>query len=211
MTKILAAVHCFLWGAPSLILVLGVGFYLSLRTGFAQMRLFPKALKEFFSKLFCKHTDPEGVSSFQALCTALAATVGTGNLVGVAGAICLGGPGAVFWMWICGILGMVTKYAEVVLAVRYRILQDGEYVGGPMYIICHGMGQRWKRLALLYSSFGVIAAFGVGNAAQINAVIGGINSVLKQTGLEESFGCNLELPKTIANGDGVCEIRFVRK
>ena len=190
MTRTLEAIHGFLWGAPSLVLVLGVGIYLTLRTGFVQFRLFPKAARFFFRKLFCKDQQGEGVSSFQALCTALAATVGTGNLVGVAGAICLGGPGAIFWMWVCGILGMVTKYAEVILAVRYRVKQNGEYLGGPMHIICRGMGRRWKWLAVMYSSFGVLAAFGVGNATQINAVIGGINSVLDQFGFRESFGCN---------------------
>ena len=186
MIKIISAVHGFLWGVPSLVLILGVGLYLSIRTGFAQIRLFPWAMLDLLRKLWGREVRTEGVSSFQALCTALAATVGTGNLVGVAGAICLGGPGAVFWMWICGILGMVTKYAEVVLAVHYRVRQSGENFGGPMYIICRGMGQKWKWLASLYSIFGVVAAFGVGNATQINAVLSGINDVLGRFGLGES-------------------------
>ena len=185
MIKIISAVHGFLWGVPSLVLILGVGLYLSIRTGFAQIRLFPRAMLDLLRKLWGREVRTEGVSSFQALCTALAATVGTGNLVGVAGAICLGGPGAVFWMWICGILGMVTKYAEVVLAVHYRVRQSGENFGGPMYIICRGMGQKWKWLASLYSIFGVVAAFGVGNATQINAVLSGINDVLGRFGLAE--------------------------
>ena len=191
MTKIIGSVHSFLWGAPTLVLILGVGLYLSIRTGFAQIRLFPRAMRDFLRKLWGREAQGEGVSSFQALCTALAATVGTGNLVGVAGAICLGGPGSIFWMWICGILGMVTKYAEVVLAVRFRTRYNGEHLGGPMYIICRGMGQKWKWLAGLYSFFGVVAAFGVGNATQINAVLSGINDVLGRFGLEENTSRNL--------------------
>ena len=184
MTKILEAVHSFLWGVPALVLILGVGLYLSLRTGFSQLTLFPRAARLFFRRLMGREQSTEGVTPFQALCTALAATVGTGNLVGVAGAICLGGPGAIFWMWICGILGMATKYAEVTLAVRYRVRENGEYVGGPMHMILGGMGQKWKWLASCYSFFGVIAAFGVGNATQINAVISGINGVLGGFGMD---------------------------
>ena len=198
MIKIIGSVHGFLWGAPTLVLILGVGLYLSVRTGFAQIRLFPRAMGNFLRKLRSREAETEGVSSFQALCTALAATVGTGNLVGVAGAICLGGPGSIFWMWICGILGMVTKYAEAVLAVRYRVRSDGEFLGGPMYIICRGMGQKWKWLAGLYSFFGVIAAFGVGNATQINAVLSGINDVLGRFGFQESSFRNLTIGVILA-------------
>ena len=191
MTKYLTQVHGFLWGAPALLLILGVGLFLTVRTDLAQLRLFPAALRDFWRKLLGRDGGEAGVSPFQALCTALAATVGTGNLVGVAGAICLGGPGAVFWMWLCGILGMVTKFSEVTLAVRYRIKAGGEYLGGPMYMISRGMGDRWKWLAGLYSLFGVIAAFGVGNATQINAVISGVNGVLGRIGLAESLRRNL--------------------
>lgn len=187
MINFLESLHTFIWGVPALVLILGVGLYFSIRTGFAQIRLLPSAMKDFLQKLTGREGPKDGVSSFQALCTALAATVGTGNLVGVAGAICLGGPGAVFWMWICGILGMVTKYAEVVLAVRYRVKQGREYLGGPMYIICRGIGQRWKWLAVVYSLFGIIAAFGVGNATQINAVVSGIHNVLQYFGQSPSF------------------------
>ena len=197
MTKILVSVHALIWGAPALVLILGVGLYISFRTGFVQIRLLPRALCDFVRKLTGREKQTEGVSSFQALCTALAATVGTGNLVGVAGAICLGGPGTVFWMWICGILGMVTKYAEVLLAVRYRVRLGTEYVGGSMYIICRGMGHRWKWLAVIYSLFGIAASFGVGNATQINAVLSGINDVLRYFGFPQSslrnFGIGLLL------------------
>ena len=179
MTKILELLNRFVWGVPALILILGVGFYLSVRTGFAQLTLFPKAVRLFVSRLREKNENGGGVSPYQALCTALAATVGTGNLAGVAGAIAIGGPGAVFWMWICALLGMVTKFAEATLAVRYRVrTQSGEVVGGPMHMICQGMGGKWTWLAGIYCFFGVVAAFGVGNATQVNAVISGINSVL---------------------------------
>lgn len=178
------------WGAPALILILGVGIFLTVRTDFAQFRLFPQAWHQFLTKLRGGREE-EGVSSFQALCTALAATVGTGNLVGVAGAMTLGGPGAIFWMWICALLGMVTKFAEATLALRYRVREKGEYLGGPMYMIRNGLGRRWQWLAGVYAFFGVIAAFGVGNATQINAVITGINEVMTTFGGQESKTGNL--------------------
>ena len=199
MTNYLGVLHAAVWGAPALILILGVGIYLSLRTGFAQLGLFPRAVSDFFRKLRGKDSEQEeGVSPFQALCTALAATVGTGNLIGVAGALCLGGPGAIFWMWICGILGMITKYAEVTLAQRYRIRSGGEYLGGPMYLISLGMGPNWKWMACLYCVFGVIASFGVGNATQINAVISGINGVLARFGCGETPVGNLLMGLALA-------------
>ena len=166
-----------------MVLILLVGLYLSFSTGFAQIRLLPKALKSFAGKFHFRNLGDNGVSSFQALCTALAATVGTGNLAGVAGAIALGGPGALFWMWVCAFLGMVTKFAEVTLAVKYRCRNKaGEYVGGPMHMIQNGLGRRWHWLAFVYCFFGVIASFGVGNATQINAVLESINSVVQSYG-----------------------------
>jgi AGCS family alanine or glycine:cation symporter len=183
MIAFLETVNRFVWGIPALVLILGVGIFLTVCTGFAQIRLFPRAVRSFLQQFIGKNQTKDGVSPYQALCTALAATVGTGNLAGVAGAIAIGGPGAIFWMWICAILGMVTKFAEAVLAVRYRVRnENGEFVGGPMYMIQQGLGNRWKWMASLYCFFAVVASFGVGNATQINAVIGGINSVL------ESFG-----------------------
>lgn len=184
MTKILESIHAAVWGAPTLMLILGVGLYLSIRLKLVQLRLLPMAVKAFFQRLRPEAGGDGTVSPFQAMCTALAATVGTGNLVGVAGAICVGGPGAIFWMWICGILGMATKFAEATLALRYRVRENGEYVGGPMYMISRGMGESWRWLAWLYSFFGVIAAFGVGNATQINAVIAGIHGVAARLGGE---------------------------
>lgn len=192
MTKFLEFLNRFVWGLPALILIVGVGLYLSFRTGFVQLTFFSKASGLFFKSLKQKQTDKNGISSFQALCTALAATVGTGNLAGVAGAITIGGPGAIFWMWICGILGMVTKYAEATLSVGYRIKnKTGEIVGGPMYMIGMGMGKKWNWLAVLYSFFGVVAAFGVGNATQVNAVISGVNSTISTFGGHESGIGNL--------------------
>ena len=178
MKEALQTVNGIVWGAPALFLILGVGLFISIRTGFAQITLFPRALRSFLDKFRRKQAGSDGVSPMQALCTALAATVGTGNLAGVAGAIAIGGPGAIFWMWICAILGMATKFAEATLAVRYRTRENGEYVGGPMYMILGGMGPKWKWLATVYAFFGVVAAFGVGNATQINAVITGINEAI---------------------------------
>ena len=182
MTKFLDRLNAVVWGAPALVLILGVGLSLSLRLRFVQLTLFPRAVREFFAKLRPGRRHKGGVSPFQALCTALAATVGTGNLVGVAGAICLGGPGVIFWMWVCGILGMVTKYAEVTLALRYRVKTGNGFVGGPMYVITRGLGAKFAPLAKAYCLFGIIAAFGVGNAAQINAVISGVNGVVTRFG-----------------------------
>ena len=182
MAEVLDRAYGIVWGIPTVLLILGIGLYLSIRTGFAQLVLFPSACREFCRRLTGKSGPEEGVSSFQALCTALAATVGTGNLAGVAGALAIGGPGAIFWMWVSALLGMMTKLAEAVLAVRYRICRDGECLGGPMQVIRLGMGERWRWLAWLYSFFGVIAAFGVGNATQINAVITGIHSCVTAFG-----------------------------
>lgn len=159
-------------------LILCVGIFVSFRTGFAQITLFPKAIKSFFQQ-FRQKGEPGQLTPYQALCTALAATVGTGNIAGVAGAISLGGPGAIFWMWVCAFFGMAIKYAEATLALFYRQKnRDGEYVGGPMYMIREGLPKRLHWLAGLYSFFGVVAAFGVGNATQVNAVIDSMTGLL---------------------------------
>ena len=197
MTRILLSVHGAVWGIPMLVLILWVGLRITVKTGFAQFRLLPEALMEFLQK-FRKKDYAHGVSPFRALCTALGATVGTGNIVGVAGAICLGGPGAVFWMWVCGLIAMGTKFAEATLAVRYRQRIDGETVGGPMYMILQGMGEKWHGLAAVYCCFGLIASFGVGNMAQVNAVISGINSVLASAGGTETLRRNLGIGLILA-------------
>lgn len=192
MSEVLNYLNQFVWGVPALLLILGVGVYLTLKSRFAQFALFPQSLRLFFSRLLGRRDDHNGVSPFQALCTALAATVGTGNLAGVAGAIAIGGPGSIFWMWICAFFGMVTKFAEATLAVRYREKNaNGEWVGGPMYMIRNGLGSRWNWLGSLYCFFAVVAAFGVGNATQINAVIGGINTAITAFGGQETQWGNL--------------------
>ncbi|HHF6087891.1 TPA: alanine/glycine:cation symporter family protein [Haemophilus influenzae] len=165
--SILSAIDSFIWGAPLLILLSGTGLYLTLRLGFIQIRYLPRAL----GYLFKKDKGGKGdVSSFAALCTALAATIGTGNIVGVATAVQAGGPGAVFWMWLVALLGMATKYAECLLAVKYRVRdKNGFMAGGPMYYIERGLGIRW--LAKLFALFGVMVAFfGIGTFPQVNAI-----------------------------------------
>jgi AGCS family alanine or glycine:cation symporter len=199
MTKILQCINEFVWGIPALILILGVGIFLTIRTGFAQFTLFPRAVRLFFARFRGGNSQDGTVSAFQALCTALAATVGTGNLAGVAGAIAIGGPGAIFWMWICGFIGMATKFAEATLAVHCRVRdKSGELVGGPMYMIQNGMGRKWRWLATVYSFFGVIAAFGVGNATQVNAVVGGMNEAIIAFGGQETTLGNLLMGGALA-------------
>ncbi len=177
---VLEKINSLVWGIPTLVLILGMGILIAVLTGCIQLRRFPQALRTFGEKLFGAGGD--GVSSYRALCTALAATVGTGNLAGVAGAIAIGGPGAIFWMWICGILGMGIKFTEAALAVRYRIrLPNGEYAGGPMYMMETGMKHGYI-LGCIYSFFGVVASLGVGNATQINTVVQGIHSTAHSFG-----------------------------
>lgn len=173
-------VNNFIWGVPAMICIIGVGLILSFRTRFVQIRKFPYAIKSTIGRMFKKKTASDGsITPFQAVCTALAATVGTGNIAGVAGAIAIGGPGAVFWMWISALLGMCTKFAEVTLAVHFREKnKDGDYVGGPMYYIKNGLSKNWHFLAYLFSLFGVITVFGTGNATQVNTITTAINSAL---------------------------------
>lgn len=191
MTEIRLYILDVILGIPAVVLILGVGLFLTFRLGFPQVRLFPKALGLFFRRMFSGRTPDGRVSSFQALCTALAATVGTGNLVGVAGAISLGGPGAIFWMWVCAILGMATKYSEATLAVCYRVKTTDGYAGGPMYTMTYGLGERFRPMAKMYCLFGILAAFGVGNAAQVSAVVTGVGSVVRQFGGEPGLSGNL--------------------
>ena len=175
----LEKINAILWGVPVLGLILGTGLWLLIRTGFVQVRLFPRAAGAFWRRM--RDRD----SGFRALCTALAATVGTGNIAGVAGAIAIGGPGAVLWMWVSAFLGMGVKYAEGVLAVRYR---EADGRAGPMYIIRNGLGQRWRWAAWMYALFGLLAAFGVGNATQVNAVMTALESAGVGRGFAVGFG-----------------------
>ena len=179
MTDILSKIADFVWGPPLLVLLVGTGLFLTIRLGFMQFSSLPYALKLAFSKNQDKTSEGD-ISHFQSLMTALAATIGTGNIAGVATAVVLGGPGAVFWMWITALVGMATKYAEAILAVKYRTVgKRGEMAGGPMYYIEKGLG--WKWLAVLFAFFGAIAAFGIGSSVQSNSVAAAVQS---------SFGIN---------------------
>ena len=187
MVKILDFVNEVLWGVPTMILILLVGILLSIRSRFAQFRLFPMAVRKFIGSFRNKGQSDGGMSGYRALCTALAATVGTGNIAGVAGAIAIGGPGVVFWMWVSALLGMITKMAEVTLAIIYRRKNTaGEYAGGTMHMITMGLDKKYHFLAYVYAFFGVVASFGVGNATQVNAVMDGIKSIASSFQL--SFG-----------------------
>lgn len=175
-----SAVNNFVWGIPAMVCIIGVGLLLSLRTGFLQIRKFPYAIKTTLGRMFRKREASDGsMTPFQAVCTALAATVGTGNIAGVAGAIAIGGPGAVFWMWVSAFLGMCTKFSEVTLAVHFRERNaQGDLIGGPMYYIKNGLGRHWQWLAVAFSAFGVLTVFGTGNATQVNTITTAINSAL---------------------------------
>ena len=172
------------WGPWMLLLLFGTGIYLSARVGFLQFRKFGYAMKNTIGKVFRKQSAGEGeVTPLQAVTTALAATVGTGNIAGVTGAIAVGGPRAGFWMWISALFGMVTKYSEVVLAIRYRERNEkGDWVGGPMYYIKNGLGKKWTWLAAVFSVLGALAAFGIGNMTQVNTIANSINSAINAFG-----------------------------
>ena len=182
--EIVGKLNGIAWGPWMLLLLVGTGVYLSCRVGFIQFRKFGYVMKNTLGKIFQKTEAGEGeITPFQAVSTALAATVGTGNIAGVTGAICVGGPGAVFWMWISALFGMVTKYAEVVLAVRYRERNEsGDWVGGPMYYIRNGLGKKFNWLACLFCVLGALAAFGIGNMTQVNTIATSINTAI------DSFG-----------------------
>ncbi|GEN84951.1 transporter [Sporosarcina luteola] len=164
----------FIWGPPLLVLLVGTGIFLTVRLGFIQVRLLPYSLKQVFSRKHNKKADGD-ITQFQALMTAMAATVGVGNIVGVATAVYMGGPGAIFWMWLAGFFGMATKYGEAILAVKYRVKDSkGQMAGGPMYYLEHGLKQKW--LGVMFAIFGALAAFGIGNGTQSKAVADVMNS-----------------------------------
>lgn len=178
-------INNFIWGVPAMICIIGVGLYLSFGLHFLQICKFPYAIRVTIGRIFRKRNASDGaMTPFQAVCTALAATVGTGNIAGVAGAIAIGGPGAVFWMWVSAALGMCTKFSEVTLAVHFRETnKNGDLVGGPMYYIKNGLGPKWHWLAVLFSTFGVLTVFGTGNATQVNTITTAINSALENYSL----------------------------
>lgn len=183
LLDVVKMINGWVWGPPLLVLLMGTGLYLTVRLNLIQLVRLPRALQLIFKA----ENEGEGdVSSFGALCTALAATVGTGNIVGVATALKAGGPGALFWMLVAGFLGMATKYAEGVLAIKYRnITEDGRVSGGPMYYITEGLGKAWKPLAIFFSFAGILAALlGIGTFTQVNSIT---------TSLAGTFGWQAEI------------------
>ena len=185
-TKIVTAVDDFAWGPIMLVLLVGTGLYLSIRSRFLQFTKFGYTMRNTIGKALKKQSAGQGeVTPFQAMTTALAGTVGTGNIAGVTGAIFIGGPGAVFWLWISALVGMVTKYSEVLLAVRYRERNAaGDWVGGPMYYIKNGLGKGWVWLAYVFAFFGMVASFGIGNTTQVDSIATAINTAIAAFGGE---------------------------
>lgn len=169
---ILSTIQSIVWGPPTLILLIGTGLYFTIRLGFLQIVHLPRAIRYIFEKEEGVEGDTGDVSAFGSLCTTLAATIGTGSIVGVATALRAGGPGALFWMWVSAFVGMTTKYAEGVLAVKYRTIdENGQIAGGPMYYIQNGLGIKWSWLAKLFAVFGIITALlGCGTFPQVNAI-----------------------------------------
>ena len=173
-------VNGFVWGPVMLALLVGTGIFLTVRTGWVQVRWFGYIMKHTVGSLFHKEDRDHGsnLSPFQAVTTALAGTVGTGNIAGVTGAIFVGGPGAVFWMWVSAFFGMCTKYSEIALAMKYRVTDsDGRHKGGPMYYIENGLGRNWKWLAVLFALLAGIASFGIGNIAQSSEIAGAMEGL----------------------------------
>ena len=185
LEKIVSHLNEIVWGPVVIDFLVGTGVYLSYRVGFIQFKKFTTVIKHTLGRVFEKNNNKGEITPFQAMTTALSATVGTGNIAGVTGAIAIGGPGAVFWMWISAIFGMITKYAEVFLAVKYREKnKHGDWVGGPMYYIKNGLGEKYNWLAVLFCLFGALAAFGIGNMTQVNTIASSINTALQSYGIE---------------------------
>ena len=180
IVSINSAINGIVWGAPMLILLIGVGILMTVRMKGLQFRKFGFAMKNTLGKIFTKHEAGEGeMTPFQAVSTALAGTVGTGNIAGITAAVTLGGPGALFWLWVTALIGMATKYSEVLLAVKFRERnQFGDWVGGPMYYIKNGMGKNWKWLGVAFSIFAALAALGTGNAIQSGNIVTSIDTVI---------------------------------
>ena len=170
MNSLLSAINGFVWGPFTLWLIGLTGLYLMLGLKFQPLLRIGFGFREAIASIRSSSGDGD-VSAFKSLTTALAATIGTGNVAGVAGAIAVGGPGAVFWMWLIALVGMATKYAESLLAVHYREVDElGEHVGGPMYFIRNGLGKNWAWMGWLFAFFGALAGFGIGNGVQANAM-----------------------------------------
>ena len=194
--QIIQTIDSFVWGIPLIVLILGVGIYLTVRLVFLPIRKLGRAFKYMFEK-----EEGEGeVSSFGALCTALSATIGTGNIVGVATAIAAGGPGALFWMWLAAFFGMATKYAEGLLAVKYRkVYPDGHTLGGPFYYIENGLGRRWKFLAVIFAVFGMcVGLFGIGTFSQVNSITDAVGNIFSSAPTLQLFGREYSVAVIIA-------------
>lgn len=180
ISEVNAVINGIVWGPVMLALLIGVGLFLTVKTGFLQFRRFRQMVKSTIGGLFKKQqhsTDASGVSPFQAVATAMAGTIGTGSITGIATAIVTGGPGAIFWMWVSALLGMVTKYSEIVLSLKYREKNSqGQWVGGPMYYIRNGLGIKW--LAALFALFAMVACMGTGNATQSNSIAIALDSTM---------------------------------
>lgn len=183
-----SAINSVVWGVPMLVLLVGVGILLTVRTAGLQFRKFGYAMKNTIGKTFKKSKAGEGeITPFQAMSTALAATVGTGNIAGITAAITLGGPGTIFWLWVTSLIGMCTKYSEVLLAVKFRERNaQGDWVGGPMYYIKNGLGKNWKWLGAVFCIFAALATFGIGNAVQVGNIVDSVNTVI--TEFDPNFG-----------------------
>ncbi len=192
-------IHDLVWGLPMIALLFLIGIYLTCRNHFLQFRRFGFAMKRVLGKLGAKQKKPGEMTPFQAVCTALASTIGTGNIAGVAGAMAIGGPGAIFWMWISALFGMGTKFFEIVLAVKYRERnKEGAWVGGPMYYIKNGLGPNWMWLAKLFCIVGILAVLGSGSITQVNTVSSVICSTMRQYDLSVASGTKLILGIVLA-------------
>ena len=180
VVSINSAINGFVWGPVMMVLLIGTGILMTVRMGGMQFRRFGHAMKNTLGKIFTKQEAAEGeMTPFQAVSTALAGTVGTGNIAGITAAVTLGGPGALFWLWITALIGMATKYSEILLAVKFRERNAlGDWVGGPMYTITKGLGTKWKWLAVLFSIFAALAALGTGNAIQSGNIVSSIDTVI---------------------------------
>lgn len=182
ISNVLTTIDDFVWGIPLIVLILAVGIFLTIRLKGLQITKLPMAIKHIIAN---EKSGKDGeVSSFGALCTALSATIGTGNIVGVATALVAGGPGALFWMWLAALLGTATKYSECLLAVKYRVVaEDGHIIGGPFYYIEKGMGKNWKWLAKLFAFFGVgVGLFGIGTFTQVNGITSAVKNFFDPEG-----------------------------
>ena len=207
--EILVKIDDVVWGIPTIVLILVTGLILTIRTRGIQFTKLGRAFKQIFKK-----NEGQGeLSGFSALCTALSATIGTGNIVGVATAIVAGGPGALFWMWFAAILGVATKYAECMLAIKYReVKEDGTVLGGPFYTIEKGMGKKWKWLAVLFAIFGVAAGLlGIGTMTQINGITSAANNFFDKDAsiYQKELGLNIH-PEDVAKLDALFKQRLAQ-